>query len=204
MAGLPDDQRTVVDGLPITTRARTLVDCARTLTDEAAVVVADSALRSGVGRADAEAVAATCLRWPGIRQARAMLGFADARADSALESRSRWRLHVQGLPPPDLQVTICDEHGRAVGEVDFAWLAQRTLLETDGRLKYTSEQVLWAEKLREDALRALGLVVVRGYWSDSAEELAAKVQRGFAAAQRLRSASYGYRFSSTRVAQRGL
>ena len=41
--------------------------------------------------------------------------FADARADSPLESRSRWRLHTQGLPPPDLQVTICDEHGRDAG-----------------------------------------------------------------------------------------
>ena len=202
IAGLPDDQRTILDGLPITTPPRTLVDCARTLPDEAAVVVADSALRAGVPRAAAQAVAGSCVRWPGIRQARAVLTFADARADSALESRSRWRLHTQGLPPPDLQVTICDEHGRDAGEVDFVWLAHRTVLETDGRVKYTSERVLWAEKLREDALRALGLVVVRSYWSDSAQELAAKVRRGFAAAEHLPAASYGYRFTGTRIAQR--
>lgn len=202
VAGLPDDQRTVLDGLPITTQPRTLVDCARTLPAEAAVVLADSALRSGVLRADAQAVAATCVRWPGIRQARTVLAFADARADSPLESRSRWRLHTQGLPPPELQVTICDEHGRDAGEVDFVWLAQRTILETDGRLKYTSQQVLWAEKLREDLLRALGFVVVRGYWSDSAEALAAKVRAGFLAAQRLPAASYGHRFRPVRQLQR--
>jgi hypothetical protein len=202
VAALPASHRSTMQGVPITSKPRTLVDCARTLDVEAALVVADSAVRARSGRA--ADVLADCRGWPGIEQARTVLGLADARADSALESRSRWRLHVQGLPAPELQLTLCDAHGRHVGEVDFVWLDRRTILETDGRLKYTSDEVLWAEKLREDALRALGFVVVRGYWSDSAEALAAKVRAGFVAAQNLPAADYGYRYTPRRQAQRAL
>ena len=198
ICGLPDDQRTTLLGLPITTAERTLVDCARTLTAEAAVVAADSALRHGCSRAGARAVAALCARWPGVKQAREVIAFADARADSVLESRSRWRLSEQGLPPPDLQLTLFTAEGRDVGEVDFVWLAQRTILETDGRLKYDDPAALWREKLREDALRALGFVVVRGYWSDSAEQLAQKVLAGFQLAPSLPVASYGHRYTARR------
>jgi very-short-patch-repair endonuclease len=51
--------------------------------------------------------------------------------------------------------------------VDFFWEEQATVGEFDGRLKYTGQpnaDVLYAEKRREDRLRALGLEVVRfGY-----------------------------------------
>jgi very-short-patch-repair endonuclease len=211
ICGLPPDHRMLLFGLPITTPPRTLCDCARTMSPEAAIVAADSALRQGCSRAEARAVAATCTRWPGIRQARAILDFADARADSALESRTRWRLAQQGLPAPELQLTLCTEYGRDVGEVDFVWREHRTILETDGRLKYQDDDkprddnVLWREKLREDALRALGFVVVRAYWSDSAEQLAAKVLAAFALAQTFpTAASYGHRYTTRRREQMAL
>ena len=203
IAALPAEHRTTLRGVPITTPARTVVDCARTLDVEAAVVLADGALRGGSTRAPD--VLAACAGWPGIEQARTVMAFADARADSALESRSRWRLHRAGLPPPDLQLTICDERGRDTGEVDFVWLEQRTILETDGQKKYGTEGVLWREKLREDALRALGFEVARGYWSDSGEELARKVRDAFGlAAQYARPASYSYRETPRRRQQRRL
>ena len=40
--------------------------------------------------------------------------------------------------------------------------------EADGRLKYDTREVLYAEKRREDRLRALGLAVIRWGWSDLA------------------------------------
>lgn len=200
IASVPPEHRAVVQGVAATSAARTLVDCARTMSAEEAVVVADGAVRAGSGRAGREL--AYCAGWPGIAQARRVLAFADARADSALESRTRWRLVQQGLPAPELQVTLCDAHGRDVGEVDFLWREQRTILETDGRLKYTEDAVLWREKLREDALRALGAEVVRGYWSDSAQELAVKVRAAFAlSAQQSVRPGYGFRETPRRRAQ---
>jgi very-short-patch-repair endonuclease len=56
--------------------------------------------------------------------------------------------------------------------------------EADGRGKYTGPQDLWAEKRREDALRALGFEVVRWGWDDMwlhpyavAGQIAAALQR---------------------------
>lgn len=57
-----------------------------------------------------------------------------------------------------------------MGRADFL-VGTRVLVEFDGRSKYgmdgrRSEDVLWAEKLREDRLRALGYIVVRLVWAD--------------------------------------
>lgn len=63
------------------------------------------------------------------------------------------------------QVPIRDARGQFVARVDF--LVDRwVVVEFDGRMKYDDPQVLWAEKRREDALRALGYEVVRLTWSD--------------------------------------
>jgi very-short-patch-repair endonuclease len=63
-------------------------------------------------------------------------------------------------------VKVYDRNGQ-IGVVDFLWEEQATVGEFDGRLKYMGQpnaDVLYAEKRREDRLRALGLEVVRfGY-----------------------------------------
>ena len=79
-----------------------------------------------------------------------------------------------GLAPSDLQYEVHDAAGALVGRCDFVWEEQRTLGEFDGRVKYgrllrpgqRPEDVLWAEKQREDALRDLGWQVVRWTWAD--------------------------------------
>ena len=57
---------------------------------------------------------------------------------------------------------------------DFAWPEQRTVGEFDGKIKYgrlrkpgqTAGDVVFDEKLREDAIRAQGWEVVRWTWAD--------------------------------------
>jgi hypothetical protein len=125
--------------------------------------------------------------------------FADRRAESALESLARVWFADAGLPAPDLQTTFCHpQNGDFVARVDFSWLQHRTVCEVDGRAKYDrAGDVLWREKLREDALRDLGLEVVRGYWldrSDGGAALAERVRRAFArAAVRSDAPVYGLR-----------
>lgn len=66
-----------------------------------------------------------------------------------------------------LQWGVRRRDGRFVGEVDFAWPRMRTVGEFDGRINYgvpvppgqEPADVLYREKLREDALRAEGLAV---------------------------------------------
>lgn len=61
-----------------------------------------------------------------------------------------------------------------LGRVDFWWPDLHLVGEFDGRLKYRAElggarakDTVWREKLREDALRALGLRIVRWTWDDA-------------------------------------
>lgn len=206
ISSLPAGHRDSVRGVALTSRVRTLADCARTLPAPAAVATADNTLRAGVSRSEVLAVLDGCGHWPGVQTAREVVRFADARADSPLESGTRWLLSRQGLPAPDLQRTICDAFGRDVADVDMVWLEHRTVLETDGRLKYTAPEALWREKRREDALRLLGFEVVRGYWADLADDchgLAARIRQAFALnAARAQLPPYCHREKADRIEQR--
>jgi hypothetical protein len=164
-AALPPHHVTLIDGLPSTSAARTVVDLARMSTLEGGVVSADSALRMGLTTSEELlAVGTECRSWPGGVRALRAVAFANALAESPLESVSRVAFARMGLPTPELQVEIRDAAG-IVGRLDFYWNAQRTAGEADGRSKYDDAQVLWDEKRREDRLRETGLEVVR--WSSN-------------------------------------
>jgi predicted transcriptional regulator of viral defense system len=177
-APLDDDEITVVDGIPATTVARTLIDLSRSQQFEAAVVPADAALARGA--VDAEQLASAlqrCGRWPGLPAARRVVGFVDGCSESVGESRSRVAMARFRLPRPVSQFVITDDRGMSIGRADFGWPEFRTIGEFDGRAKYgrllrpnqTAGDAVFAEKLREDRIRAQGLAVVRWTWSDLAD-----------------------------------
>ena len=174
VAPLPTADVTVRGGIRCTTLSRTVFDLIRTLTPSAAVALADAAERQMAQRQrewDMDAV----LSWRrglaqrlvdaegarGIRQARWVADFADGRAQLPGESVSRLHLHRLGFAAPDLQVPIDGPDGRPYF-VDFGLADVRSFGEFDGRTKYldealrsgrTVEQVLLAEKQREDWIR---------------------------------------------------
>lgn len=167
---LPPDHVTTVRGVQVTTPARTAVDIARRSDFGAGLAAADSALRAGARHSELTEVLAFCRAWAGSRGASRAVSEADGRADNPGESLSRARLLGAGLGPTDLQVEIRDGRG-LVGFADFGWLPLKVLGEFDGRGKYgadatTAAAAVWAEKIREDRLRALGYVVVRWTWAD--------------------------------------
>jgi len=190
--GLPPAHLTEVDGVPVTTGARTVVDLARWVSFRGGVVVADSALRTGVGRHEMQRVARDCARWPGVRKARQVIEFADERAASPLESISRVVFHEMGLPTPNLQVTLVwDEFGNPRFIVDFFWEEFGVIGEADGLVKYDDEEErlsLRAEKLRQEELEAMGYMVVRWTWDDiwrRPEWVAMRLRRAFTAGKRV-------------------
>lgn len=172
LAPLPPTHITSVDGLCATSAERTMVDLARSLPFESAVVACDAALRAGADRSVALEIFDECARWPGGPQALPVLQFADPLAESVGESRFRVLCHTMGLPKPALQVPIYGRHGRFLGRGDLLFEEQRTLAEFDGRVKYggydkDASDVVFAEKRREDAIREeAGLEVVRFIWAD--------------------------------------
>jgi hypothetical protein len=181
----------------VTTPARTVVDCARTLAPAAGFVTMESALWQGLERSAVATVLDDCGGWPGIARARELFAFAGEDSESPLESLARLWCRANGLPPPQQQRCVRTLQGLFIGEVDFVWDEYRTVLEMDGRKKYEDEGqpkgvagsaksekgVVWREKLREDQLRDCGLQVVRGYWSDGDDGgagLADRLRRAFA------------------------
>lgn len=173
-AALPPDEVTSVAGLLVTSALRTGLDIARQVDFEHGVVAVDSALRLAGGSVDAlRSIHLRCADWPGACGAGRAVAFADSRAGSVGESRTRVQLASVALPEPETQVYIYDEHGWLVGVVDFLILG-KTILEFDGMVKYgldgSNPEAMAArlakEKAREDALRRLGYEVVRIVWAD--------------------------------------
>jgi hypothetical protein len=168
-APLQPSEIVLIDNLPVTSPARTVLDLARTLPMTQAVAAGDRALALGLTREELDAGLLAMERWPGIRAARRVVGFLDGRSESAGESISRVRLVEEGLPRPEPQQEIFGPDGRLVARVDFGWKEHKTVGEFDGKIKYGRllkpgqriEDVIFAEKLREDAVRDLGLQVVR-------------------------------------------
>jgi len=162
---------TEVDGFPVTSLRRTVCDLMRRLPFPEGVMVADAALRSELDRGE---LLRRVLGGRGCRMAAAALEFADARSESPGESLSRVRILRAGLPSPTPQVELFDDVGNLVARVDFWWEAEGVVGEFDGMVKYgklllpgqTAEDVIRAEKFREQALVAAGCRVIRWTWHD--------------------------------------
>lgn len=184
---------TEIDGLRVTSAARTVLDLARSLPFDAAVVTGDAALRVGLSPDLLDASLALAAFRPGIGAARRVLGFLDGRSESPGESLSRVVMARDGLPKPDLQLAIADDLGFFVARSDFGWAEYKTLGEFDGKIKYdallrpgeTLQDVMWRERKREDALRDLGWQVVRWLWADLYRPglIAGRLRRAFARAK---------------------
>jgi hypothetical protein len=159
---------TVLDGLLITTVARTVIDLAATVDLKSAVAAVDRALHvDRFGRAPTLTTKAELLEtWErmlpfrGSVRARAIIEFGTDKSGSTSESGSRVNIALSGFPEPELQHPFTVD-GRTV-EADFFWLDYCSVGECDGTGKYfnpellagrTAEQVVYAEKLREDGIR---------------------------------------------------
>ncbi|NDK89222.1 hypothetical protein GYA93_06440 [Gordonia desulfuricans] len=170
---LLDDEREQVEGVWVTTRERALCDAARLGTFEQAVAMLDAGLRAGADPVLIDATIERLRGHVGVERLRYANGFADARSESVGESFSRALMAgMSDVPTPELQVEIRDAAGRSIGRVDFL-IGGVLVGEFDGKVKYSGtlgddppSEVVVKEKIREDALRAEGYVVIRWTWED--------------------------------------
>lgn len=161
-------------GYRLVAPARSVLDTARLMSLTAGVVAADAALREGrCSASDLAQAVQGMARLKGVARSRTCLILATPLSESPGESWSAVVLHVNDVPPPQRQQELADGRG-SIGRVDFWWPDRGVVGEFDGRIKYgrtnpagrAPEDVLWAEKVREDRLRALGLTVVRWTTAD--------------------------------------
>lgn len=127
----------VVDGCRLTRPARTAWDLARRLPLLEAVVAVDGLARHG-RFVPAELLVRRRNR-PGARGCRRLdrvVDLADPRAESPQETRLRVLLMDAGLPKPEVQYKIADEHGFILAKVDLAYPAARLAIEYDGAVHF--------------------------------------------------------------------
>jgi hypothetical protein len=189
VAPLEPSEITSLGGVLVTSLTRTVTDVARTVPFEQAVVVADSALdkHETLTSAALEAALWRATGWPGAPAARRAIDFARRGAKSPGESRSRIAIARAGLPTPQLQFAL--QLAGSVALADFGWVDQRAVGEFDGEVKYgrlvlpgqNPGDVVFAEKVREDAVRALDFGFARWIWDelDDFTPVAARIRRAF-------------------------
>lgn len=183
-AGLPADDVVVVDGLPVTSLVRTLLDVARHWDVVDAVVAMDDALADG--RVTRDELTAAVLRhshWPGIGQAAGAVRLARVGAHSPHETRTRLRIVAAGLPEPLLQAAVL-VGVRLVAVLDMLWEDEGVFGECDGKTKVlepwsgrTPGEAVWREKRRHDELVDHELRGIRFAPADLYEAWAGKAAR---------------------------
>ncbi len=181
------EQVVVAQGLRVLDPARTAVDIARERGVQDGVAACDSALRLGVPRSSLVAAYEPMRSWPGVRSARAAVDLADPGAENPNESLARLLVIELGLGTPQTQFPLMLAKGVVWCDLQLG----NHIFEVDGRIKYLPperggvasrriEDVLWAEKKRERAIRAEGLGVSRilweDYWGDRRREARARLR----------------------------
>jgi hypothetical protein len=172
-----------IDGVRVTTLARTVVDLCRISTFQQSVVIADAALhrtahplphfpRTLLTSEHLAAELSLVHLRQGRTKARRAIDFADGSADRPGESLSRVNIALAGLSAPRLQVPLRGASGKR-WFVDFWWPQFNLIGEFDGNMKYTDpeflrgrtpQRALIDEKRREDDLRAAGHGMSRWPW----------------------------------------
>lgn len=158
------------NGVPLTSVAWAVIDCARLLSRRDALIVCDDALHKGACSQRELAAACTTLGpVKNIQQVRWVIGNCDPKSESAGETWLRMVVRDLGFEVRT-QVWIRDGSFRA--RVDFLLQGVPVVLEFDGMIKYDDEDpeavqlTIAGERRRHARLERLGYQVLRFLWED--------------------------------------
>jgi hypothetical protein len=129
-----DDETSLVDGVRVTTPARTALDIACRYPHGRAVAAIDSLARATKLKvADVELLAERHRGRRGIRAAVDILALVDAGAESPQETRVRLVLIAAGFPRPETQIPVYDEWEQLVAVLDMGWRDIKVGVDYDGK-----------------------------------------------------------------------
>ncbi|MFT4188040.1 MAG: DUF559 domain-containing protein [Aeromicrobium sp.] len=147
-------------GVVMTPPARTFVDTATQLDDRRLLRVGDWLVSSGAVSVDDLRSFCLTSHLDGVRRARRVAPLVRARVASPKESDLRWTLHRAGLPEPEVNVDIHDDHGAWLARGDLVYRQRKVLVEYDGwQHERDARQRQW-DYLRREQLEAAGWRVI--------------------------------------------
>ena len=149
-----------VEGRLATAPAWTVIEVARTLRRPRALATIDAAMHIGAcTTGELQAVIREQKGRRGIVKVRELIGYADGRAESPMESEARLVFIDGGLPIPELQYNIVDCYGR-VWRVDFAWPQAMVVAEYDSVEWHVGRDALLHDRLKTARLQECGWTTI--------------------------------------------
>lgn len=130
---LTDCEVTLVNGVPVTSPARTVFDLGRRPGLTVAVIRIDALTRAtGVTSKDVYPLVHSRRGARGMKQLRRVLPLIDAGAESPQETRTRLVLMRGGLPRPQTQIEVRNVWDAVLARIDMGWEEWRVGVEYDG------------------------------------------------------------------------
>jgi hypothetical protein len=159
---LAEDEYCSVDGVAVTTPARTAFDIGRRPGLTNAVIHLDALIQAT--KLEKTAIAHIADRHVGARgivQLRKAIDLVDEGAESPQETRTRLVLTSAGLRPTHTQITVHDPTGHFVGRIDMGWRDWKVGIEYDGVQHWSDARQRTRDIVRIAELEALGWRIVR-------------------------------------------
>lgn len=158
-SAVPDDERDVIDGIPVTSLHRTLLDLAAVAHERQVERAMEQALRLRLG--DRVPLAGVLDRYPNrkgvacVRRilARGRLGRTFTR--SGLEERFLGYCARHGLPPAECNAHADDREGK-LWECDALWRRERIVVELDSREWHDNDRAFGTDREKNRRLTAAG------------------------------------------------
>lgn len=170
-AGVADDERTVVDGIPVTSPFRTIFDLAAVLDLRALERVLHEAEVRGLR--DRVSLPMLLERYPGRRGTRRLREVLRAKRPVGI-TRNEFEeafvalVDAHGLPRPRMNADLA-LRGRFF-EIDALWEAQRVALELDSRAVHATPRNFESDRQRDRILIAEGWRTMRITWRQLQDE----------------------------------
>jgi hypothetical protein len=157
-----DDEVTLVDGIPVTTLARTALDLGRYQPRDRAVARLDALMRAAPF--SCEEVLQLAKRHRGARGVKSLknaLPLVDGGAASPRETWLRLIYIDAGLPKPTTQIPIFDNDGTLLRTVDMSWEDFKVVSEYDGD-QHRTDRPQYVKDMRViPKIERLGFIVER-------------------------------------------
>lgn len=170
-----------VNGLLVTTAARTAFDLGRRGDLRVAVARLDALFRAtGVTVADVVAISACHPRTRGLRQLESALELVDRGAESPKETYLRLTLIRAGFPSPQTQIPVYGDGGEILAYLDMGWPSLLVAVEYDGDHHRTDRRQYVRDIRRLELLEQLGWLVVRVVAEDHPSDVVRRVRHAIA------------------------
>ena len=174
---IAEDEITIVDGVPVTTPARTVLDLGCWYPTTSGVAAIDSLARATeIKVADVELLTQRYPGRRGIARARLAVALFDAGAQSPKETWLRLVLGNAGIPRPQTQIPVLDEFGTVIAYLDMGWEDVKVAVEYDGEQHRNDRSQYNWDIRRSEILQRLGWIVVRVVAGDRPASIVRRVK----------------------------